>query len=269
MSEKNKVSLDEAAGHYLGKLSPEDKEKQQAAILNFVRWFGRERTFDKMAPPEVGSYAERLSLSDPDFDTKLEMVRAFLTCSKKDKLCEVNLAVHLKVRKGKPRAKNAGKAGNNNMEPVALTQEGYNNLNTELAELKERRPGLIADITRAAADKDVRENAPLEAAREAHGLLEGRIREIESTLKKATIVNKQQVVSVKVSYGDSIVLVDLQSNEETSYTIVSPRETNPSKGKISGVSPVGKAVIGRIEGETVLVTVPLGKMKYQIKQIKR
>ncbi len=268
MSEKNKVSLDEAAGHYLATLSPEDKEKQQAAIQNFVRWFGRERTFDKMTPPEVGNYAERLSVSDPDFDNKLKMVRAFLTCSKKDKLCDVNLAVHLKVRKGKTRTK-TGPGPNNGMEPVTLTEEGYNKLTNELAELKERRPALIADITRAAADKDVRENAPLEAAREAHGLLEGRIREIEATLKKATIVNKQQTVSVKVNYGDSIVLIDLQSNEEMSYTIVGPRETDPSKGKISGVSPVGKAVIGRTEGETVLVTVPLGKMKYQIKQIKR
>ncbi len=99
-------------------------------------------------------------------------------------------------------------------------------------------------------------------------MLEGRIREIEATLKAATIADKKQP-SLKVNVGDSIVLVDLASNEEMSYMIVGPRETDPSKGKISGVSPVGKAVIGHTEGETVVVVVPFGKMRYQIKQIKR
>ncbi|MBN1367718.1 MAG: transcription elongation factor GreA [Dehalococcoidales bacterium] len=266
MSENNHVSLDEAAGQYMAGLSPEEKEQKQAAILNFVRWFGRERTLNGLTAPEVGNYAERLSLSDPDFDVKLEMVRDCLNYAKKQKLCQINLAVHLKVRKGKPRTKTSGI--NNAVEVVSLTKEGHAKLTAELAELKEKRPALIADITRAAADKDVRENAPLEAAREAHGMVEGRIREIESILKKATIVDKQQT-SVKVHFGDSIVLVDLQSNEETPYMIVSPREVDPSRGKISGVSPVGKACIGRNEGETVTVMAPLGKMKYQIKQIKR
>jgi transcription elongation factor GreA len=266
MSDKKQVSVDEAAGHYLAALSSEEKEQKQAAIFNFVRWFGRERSLNGLTAPEVGNYAERLSLSDPDYDGKLEMVRACLNYAKKEKLCVINLAVHLKVRKGKTRTATAN--SNNHAEAVTLTEEGYHKLNGELAGLKEKRPTLIADITRAAADKDVRENAPLEAAREAHGLLEGRIREIESTLKKATIVGKQQP-SLKVRLGDSIVLVDLQSNEEMDYMIVGPRETDPSKGKISGASPVGKAVIGHIEGETVVVTVPLGKMRYQIKQIKR
>ena len=266
MSDDNQVSLDEAAGDYLGGLSPEEIEKRQAAVLNFVRWFGREHLLNGLTASEVGNYAERLSLSDTDYIKKLEMVRAFLTYAKKKRLSQTNLAVHLKLRKGKPRTAIANST--NQAETVELTGEGYAKLNAELAELKGKRPALIADITKAAADKDVRENAPLEAAREAHGLLEGRIREIEATLKAATIVGKKQA-SLKVSLGDSIVLLDVESNEEMHYTIVGPRETDPSKGKISGVSPVGKAVVGGIEGETVEVAVPLGKIRYQIKQIKR
>jgi transcription elongation factor GreA len=205
-------------------------------------------------------------LSDTDYANKLEMVRAFLTYAKNKKWSQTNLAVHLKVRKGKPKI--IPNAGVVQPEVVALTEEGFAKLNAELADMKQRRPALIADITRAAADKDVRENAPLEAAREAHGLLEGRIREIEATLKAATLMDKKQP-SLKVSIGDSIILVDLESGEELHYMIVGPRETAPSKGKISGVSPVGKAVVGRSEGDTVLVSVPVGKIKYQIKQIKR
>ena len=266
MSENNQVGLDEAAGNYLAALSHGEKELKQSAIFNFVRWFGREHPLNGLTAAEVGNYAERLSLSDTDYASKLEMVRAFLTYAKKEKWSQTNLAVHLKVRKGKSKATPASASAKPDL--VTLTEEGFAKLNAELAELKQRRPALIADITRAAADKDVRENAPLEAAREAHGLLEGRIREIETTLKTATLMDKKQS-SLKVCIGDSIVLVDMESNEEMHYMIVGPRETAPSKGKISGVSPVGKAVVGRYEGDTVLVSVPAGKIKYQIKQIKR
>jgi len=266
MSETKKMSLDEAAGLYLAALSPEEKELKQTAVLDFVRWFGRECSLNGLTAAEIGNYAERLSLSDTDYTGKLEILRAFLTYVKKEKCSQINLAVHLRLRKGKPRT--PAISGNNHIEKVTLTEEGYAKLNAELAELKQRRPALIADITKAAADKDVRENAPLEAAREAHGMVESRIREIEAVLKTASIADKKQP-SLKVNVGDSIVLVDLTSNEEMSYMIVGPRETNPSKGKISGVSPVGKAVIGHTEGETVEVAVPMGKMSYQIKQIKR
>jgi transcription elongation factor GreA len=99
-------------------------------------------------------------------------------------------------------------------------------------------------------------------------MLEGRIREVETTLKTATLMDKKQP-SLRVCIGDSIILVDLESSEELHYMIVGPRETAPSKGKISGVSPVGKAVVGRSEGDTVQVSVPAGKLRYQIKHIKR
>ncbi len=103
MSENNQTSLDEAAGLYLAALSPEEKELKQAAVLNFVRWFGRECSLNGLTAAEVGNYAERLSLSDTDYAGKLEIVRAFLTYAKKAKFSQMNLAVHLKVRKGKPR----------------------------------------------------------------------------------------------------------------------------------------------------------------------
>ncbi len=267
MVDNTNITLDEAAAKYLAAVSGEEKERQQVAILNFVRWFGREHHFKGLTAPEIGNYAERLSLSDTDYENKLEMIRAFLNYAKKQKFSAVNLAVNLKVRKGKSRV--AVQKNNGAREEInSLTEEGHAKLTAELEGLKQRRPALIADITRAAADKDVRENAPLEAAREAHGLLEGRIREIEATLNKATIVTKTQT-SLKVSIGDTIVLVDLESSEELGYTIVGPRETDPSKGKISGMSPVGKAVIGHFEGDFIEVSAPLGKMKYQIKQIKR
>jgi transcription elongation factor GreA len=268
MDENDKSTLGEIAKRYFADLPEDEKEMSQPEVLKFVRWFGFEAPFPGLAASEIGNYAERLSLSDSDYLNNLEIVRAFLTYTRNKGWCNVNLAIHLKPKKGKPRIKSSG-GRNKHPEVIPVTQEGYIKLKGELEELKQRRPKIIEEITKAAADKDFRENAPLEAAREQHGLIEGRIREIEATLKAAEIVDEQKKSLLKVNVGDSIILVELGTGEEMHYKIVGPRETDPSKGKISGVSPVGKAVVGRSEGEVVEVVVPLGKISYQIKQILR
>ena len=174
---------------------------------------------------------------------------------------------HEEEKKSKPKKTASGP--HSQLEVVPVTEEGYAKLKAELEELKLRRPQIIDEITKAAADKDFRENSTLEAAREQHGFIEGRIREIESILKAAEIVYEQKELSHKVNMGDTVILIEVETGIEMCYKIVGPRETDPSKGKISGVSPVGKAVVGCIEGHTVDVNVPVGKIKYQIKQIKR
>ena len=148
-----------------------------------------------------------------------------------------------------------------------MTGEGYAKLEAELTALKARRISAIASVRLAAADKDFRENAPLEAARQEHGRLEGRIREIEATLKSAVIIAEKEAPAPKIGIGDHIILCDLASGEELRYTMVGTREVDPSQGKISSLSPIGKAILGRRQGETVEVTVPVGKLRYQIKQI--
>jgi len=124
-------------------------------------------------------------------------------------------------------------------------------------------------MRRAAADKDFRENAPLEAAREEHGQLVGRISELEGILKSATMIDEKQVITLKASIGDSVLLCDVASGEEMRYMIVSPREADPTKDRISSASPIGKAVLGRRRGEIMEVVAPAGNLRYQIKQIER
>jgi transcription elongation factor GreA len=268
MYQSEKLSLGEVAKRYFADLQENEKEVSQPEVLKFVRWFGFEASLPGLAASEIGNYAERLSLSDSDYINKLEMVRAFLTYTRNKGWCKVNLAIHLKPKKGKLRSKSSASRGQH-LEVIPVTQEGYTKLKNELEELKLKRPKIIEEITKAAADKDFRENAPLEAAREQHGLIEGRIREIEATLKAAEIVDKKEKALLKVNVGDSVILVEVKTGEEMHYKIVGPRETDPSKGKISGVSPVGKAVVGHSEGETVDVIVPIGKISYQIKKILR
>jgi transcription elongation factor GreA len=266
-SDNQSASLGEAAIQFLAKLSPQEREASQPEVYKFVRWYGWERPFVRLTAPEVASYAEQLSLSDTDYTKKLELIRAFLAYAKKEGWSRTNLATHLKTKKAKAGPPVATRRSL--PESVSLTRQRYDELEAELADLNSKRHVLIDEIKRAAADKDFRENAPLAAAREQRGHVEGRIKELEETLKAATIIGDKREPALKTGVGDRIVLSDLASGEELRYMIVDPREVDPSRGKISIASPLGKALIGRSDGEVVEITAPAGKLRYQIKWVER
>jgi transcription elongation factor GreA len=265
--DKQNISLGEAASQFLAKLSSQERGTSQPEVYKFARWYGWERPFDRLAAPEVASYAEQQSLSDIDYARKLELVRAFLTYAKKEGWSRTNLATHLKAKKGKTGLQVASRR--NLPESISLTRQKYDELEAELAGLKKRSRDLIDEIRRAAADKDFRENAPLHAAREERGHVEGRIKELEETLKAATIINEKRGPALKTGVGDRVVLSDLASGQELRYMIVDPREVDPAQGKISMASPLGKALIGRSDGDVVEITAPAGRLRYQIKRVER
>jgi transcription elongation factor GreA len=267
VSANQNPTLGEAASQFLAGLLAEERGVNQPEIYRFVRWFGRERLFSGLTAAEIDNYAEQLSLSDTEYVKKLGMVRNFLVYGKKKGWSKTNLATHLKTRKGKNRQHLATKQ--DSRETISMTREGYDELETELARLQDQRQEAIAEISRAAADKDFRENAPLEAARQRRGQLEGRIIELEEALKSAVIIDEKREPTLKVDIGNSIILHNLDSGEEIRYTLVSPREVDPTRGKISSASPIGRAVIGKKQGETVEIEAPAGKLHYQIRKIER
>ncbi len=258
-------TLGEAATLFLSSLASGKKDSGQQEVYKFVRWYGWERPFAGLTAPEAANYAERLPSSDADCNKKLEMVRAFLVYARKEGWTKGNLAAHLKTKKAKTRLRTVGRQGLPGT--VSLTQQGYDELKAELADLKTKRSQVIDEVRRAAADKDFRENAPLEAARQQRSHVEGRLRELEETLKSATIIGGKQGVVLKVSIGDTVLLVDSVSGEELRYQIVSSREVDPTKDMISSESPLGKAIIGQLQGNIVAVATPAGALRYQIKQI--
>lgn len=267
--ESRNLSLGEAADRFLLTLPVDERGSSRQEVYRFVRWFGAEHALAGLTGAEVAHFAGRLSLSDADYSRKLDRIRAFLTCARKEGLTKANLAVHLKAKKEKTRRESSPRSTGGTTETVLLTRQGYADLEAELAALKSKRPEFIEEIQRAAADKDFRENVPLHAAREARGHLEGRILELEKMLKSAAIIEEQKKSVLRVNVGDTVVLCNLNSGEERRYTLVSPREVDPLRGRISSVSPIGQAVVGRGQGEVVEVTAPAGKVRYQIKQVER
>jgi transcription elongation factor GreA len=266
MSEQN-PNLGEAASMYLAALPVEKRVVSQQEIYKFNRWFGRERLFDSIKPSEIDNYAEQASRSDAGHADKLALVRAFLSYARKKGWSQINLGTHLKAKKGKTRSTPVGRK--EIVEPVAVTKEGYEKIQAELESLKDQRQEAIEEMTKAAADKDFRENAPLHAAREKRGMLEGRIIELEAILKAAEIVDEQNQSSEGVDIGKSFILADPEKGIEMRYTLVGPREADPANGRISSVSPIGKAVLGKKKGNMVEINAPAGKLKYKLKEIVR
>ncbi len=111
----------------------------------------------------------------------------------------------------------------------------------QLAALQKERIKLTSDIQKAAADGDVRENAPLEAARESQGMTIGKIKEIEATLKAAVVIDGSKSNSTTVQIGSKLELTEKSTKNSGKYQLVEANEANPLDGKISTVSPLGSA----------------------------
>jgi transcription elongation factor GreA len=204
---------------------------------------------------------------DTDFASKLEPLRAFLAFVRKEKWNPENLAVGIKIKKSKSR--NTGPSQKLKREPVPMTQGKYDELTVELTNLRARRTQVIADVQRAAADKDFKENAPFHAAREQKAHIDGRIMEVEEMLGSAVIIGETKETVQVVCVGDTVVLEIVSSGQEMRYKIVNPKEVSPARGMISTISPIGKAALGKSEGETFEVAAPAGKLQCRIKKIER
>jgi transcription elongation factor GreA len=258
-------TLSEAATDFLAGLPVNKREEYRQELNKFVRWCGTERSISELSAPEVAKYAESIDGSSANATQRIAPVRSFLSYAKKGKLTPSNLSIHLRVRKITPPK---GFQGRPQTETVNITADGYRKIEQELVSLKEERPKIAEAIRKAAADKDFRENAPLDAAKEHQGMVEARIRELEATLK-AAVITVEETDKTKVCVGSSVILQDLSHNEELRYIIVNPREASPLKGKLSADSPIGRALLNRIQGEVVEVSAPAGVLKYRIEKIDR
>ena len=149
--------------------------------------------------------------------------------------------------------------------PIYLTPEGKQKLEKELEELISRRPLIAKRIERAKELGDLKENAEYHDAKDDQGMTESRIREIQSTLIQAHVVEKQKN-SDTISIG-SVFVAENANGKEKTYTIVGANEANPLEGKISPDSPLGRAFIGHKKGDTVEAEIPAGKIVFTVKEI--
>jgi transcription elongation factor GreA len=153
------------------------------------------------------------------------------------------------------------------VEPMTLF--GYNKLQAEVKDLKEvKRPQVVKDIEEALEHGDLKENAEYHAAKEMQKNIDNRLAELAALIGNAKIVDPSELAHAKVSFGSTICMTDMDSDDEVTYTIVGGCESNPDMGLISFNSPLAKQLLGKEEGDEVTVTLPGGKKEYEIDEVK-
>lgn len=154
------------------------------------------------------------------------------------------------------------------MEKVYMTKEGFEKLKNELDYLKnEKRPEIQEAIGTARAHGDLKENAEYDAAREAQGLLEAKIRDLDDKLARTEIVDSSKIPQDAIYLGAKTELKDLDTGDIEHYQFVGAGEDDPINGKIQVTSPFAKALLGRKIDDEVSVTVPMGTLRYKVMKI--
>ncbi len=154
------------------------------------------------------------------------------------------------------------------MERVPMTTEGYQALEKELQRLKaEERPRIIQAIAEARAHGDLSENAEYHSAKEAQGLNEAKVAELEDKLSRADVVEPKSLSGKTIKSGATVSLIDEDTEEKVKYKIVGDLEANLRERKISISSPIARALIGKSKGDTTEVTTPKGARSFEILKV--
>ena len=149
-----------------------------------------------------------------------------------------------------------------------MTPEGHAALKAELDNLrKNERMKIVQEIEDARAHGDLKENAEYHAAKEKQGFVEGRIRMLESNLALAEIIDVTEMSGERVIFGCTVSILDLDSDEESTYKIVGDDESDLKEGKISFSSPIAKALIGKVEGDEELIRTPGGNRTVEVTSV--
>ena len=153
------------------------------------------------------------------------------------------------------------------MESIPISVEGFEYVKQELERLKSERPEIVQAIKEAREEGDLSENAGYDAARERQGMLEAKINYIESRMPRFNVIDLSSLGGEKIIFGATVRLADLDTEREVLYTLAGPDETDfipKDKGAISVFSPVGRALLGKEAGDEVSVTVPRGRIQFEV-----
>lgn len=150
------------------------------------------------------------------------------------------------------------------MDKIPMTPEGYKALNDELKQLKSvERPAIIRAIAEAREHGDLSENAEYHAAREKQSFIEGRIKELETVIGRAEVIDPSKL-SGSIKFGATVRLLDEESDEERTYQIVGEAEADVENGLLNIKSPLARALIGKEAGDSVEVKSPGGERNYEV-----
>ncbi|HVC51199.1 MAG TPA: transcription elongation factor GreA [Stellaceae bacterium] len=151
------------------------------------------------------------------------------------------------------------------MNRIPMTGEGYNRLQDELKRLKSvDRPAIIRAIAEARTHGDLSENAEYHAARERQSFIEGRVMELEDKIARADVIDTSKLSGSLIKFGAKVTLADEETDEEQTFQIVGEDEADIKSGRLSVTSPLARALIGKVQGDSVEVSTPRGAKSYEV-----
>ncbi len=155
------------------------------------------------------------------------------------------------------------------MEKVPITKTGYDALNAELKTKKGiERPEIIKAIAEAREHGDLSENAEYHSAKERQGFIEGRIKELESLISRADVIDPAKMSGTTIRFGATVELIDENTDQERTYQIVGEPEADIDAGRLNMRSPLARALIGKEEGDSVEVAAPGGARSYEVLSVR-
>ncbi len=261
------LTVQDAITEYIMTIADDKKRLVHPELSKFARWIGGTNILESLRPSDVSPYSETFGTSASEANKqRIAAVKDFLNYVKKKNYIDVSLAPHIRVRKPTLNAVRGAAMRRRNSE-VQITRQGYDEMVNRLDLLRKETVRLAEEIERAAASGDVRENSPLEAARENQGMVQAQINRLESTLKVATIIEESDRVNDEVQIGSWVTLSKGGSDMHVDYQVVAANEANPLRNKISDISPLGSAILGGKVGDQVTVKAPSGEQQFTVDNI--
>lgn len=154
------------------------------------------------------------------------------------------------------------------MDRIPISKQGYERITQELADLKAQRPAIIQAIAEARAEGDLSENAGYDAARERQGMLEARISYINSRMPLFDVLDLDTLNGERAIFGATVEVEDIDTEETRTFTLLGPDDADHKNGTISVLSPMGQAILGKEEGDEVIVDAPRGRIEYEVVSVK-
>ena len=283
-------NLIKAVNLYTNRMRKSRKESIKNDLSSFIIWlteclesksYNEDDNLDSInlnliEPSFIEQYVQITNIKHSNFNAskKLTVARDFLgflhnpdSNDETITFTSSNLGNHIRNKKGRRSGSLSLKSRLHEEDSIEISQEYHDTLKKDLEEKFKEREDVVVEINKAAADKDFRENAPLEAAREKQGLIESQIKTIEETMRKSVIIStkKNSKANKMAKIGSKVTMV--QDKTRVKISLVSSPEADVSSSKISVDSPLGKAIVGKTENDKVTVSAPAGEMSYKIVKI--
>lgn len=263
---QRETTLGDAFREYMSSLKPEQYHAQESYVRKCIEHFGERTPISILSGSRVEMFAEsQIRASDPSAQDRVNALKQYFQFLRKKGYATENFGIHIRVRRPTGGRSNSAQQVRVEEAPVEMTKDGLASRMERLAELQSRRPDVLRAIATAREDKDFRENAPLQAAREELAMIEGQIKQIETELKRSVVV--ERTLNDQSALGSKVTVTRLDNGKPDTFTLVGAREANAREKKISIESPVGKELLGRRVGDQVEVMVPSGTILYRIEAI--